>query len=680
MTFDYSDINQAKNALDEIKFTLEKYNYQYYVLDDPSVPDIEYDRLMQTLIQIESQYPTLKTPDSPSQKVGGEALAKFTQVEHEIPMLSLDNGFEDQDLIAFEKRLRDRLNSTASIDFACEPKLDGLAVSILYVNGLFQRAATRGDGLIGEDITENVKTIANVPLRLRGNNVPQRLEVRGEIFMPKQGFEELNKLQREQGGKVFANPRNAAAGSLRQLDSKITASRPLRMYAYSVGVLEGGIISEAQSHSQRLQCLADLGLPLCKETDVVTSAEKCIEYFKKIGEMRDSLSYDIDGVVFKVNDITLQQRLGFVAKAPRWALAQKFPAQEEITILKDVEFQVGRTGAITPVARLEPVFVGGVTVSNATLHNQDEIARLGVKIGDTVIIRRAGDVIPQVVSVVLDKRGEDAREVVFPSHCPVCNSHVERSLDEAVMRCTGGLVCQAQRKQAIKHFASRKAFDIEGLGDKIVDQLVDAELIMNPADIFTLTLSQLLNLERFAEKSAVNLLHAIDNSKQTTLPKFLYALGIREVGESTARNLALHFLALDVIQSACVEDLQEVQDVGEVVANHVYEFFREQANLDIVEELIQRGVNWPNIEPPSKDAQPLLDQTIVITGTLSKMGRSEAKGILQELGAKVSGSISAKTNILVAGEKAGSKLTKAQSLGIDIWDEAKLLEFLEQNG
>ncbi len=679
MTFDYSDINQAKNTLDDIKFTLEKYNYQYYVLDDPSVPDIEYDRLMQTLIKIETQYPTLKTPDSPSQKVGGEALSKFSQVEHEIPMLSLDNGFEDQDLIAFEKRLRDRLNTTDSLEFACEPKLDGLAVSILYIDGLFQRAATRGDGLVGEDITQNVKTIANVPLRLKGSNLPERLEVRGEIFMPKQGFEELNEAQRKQGGKVFANPRNAAAGSLRQLDSKITASRPLRMYAYSVGVLEGGAISNAETHSQRLACLADLGLPLCKETEVVMSSEKCIEYFKKIGQMRDALSYDIDGVVFKVNNINLQQRLGFVAKAPRWALAQKFPAQEEITVLRDVEFQVGRTGAITPVARLEPVFVGGVTVSNATLHNQDEVARLGVKIGDTVIIRRAGDVIPQIVSVVLDKRESDAKDVVFPSHCPVCNSHVERVLDEAVMRCTGGLVCQAQRKQAIKHFASRKAFDIEGLGDKIVDQLVDAELIKNPADIFTLTLTQLLNLERFAEKSAVNLLQAIDHSKQTTLAKFLYALGVREVGESTARNLALHFLSLENLQTASVEDLQEVQDVGGVVANHVYEFFNEQANLDIVERLIERGVNWPEIEPPSQDAQPLLDQTIVLTGTLSKMGRSEAKGILQELGAKVSGSISAKTNILVAGEKAGSKLTKAQSLGIEIWDEAKLLAFLEQN-
>ncbi len=678
MTADYSDINQATKALNEIKSTLEKYNYQYYVLDDPSVPDIEYDRLMQTLIKIEKQFPSLKTPDSPSQKVGGEALAKFSQIQHEMPMLSLDNGFEDSDLESFEKRIHDRLNISGDIEFACEPKLDGLAVSILYVDGLFTQAATRGDGQVGEDITQNVKTIANIPLRLKGDGIPNRLEVRGEIFMPKQGFEKLNEQQKATGGKAFANPRNAAAGSLRQLDPKITASRPLRMYAYSVGVLEGGDIANDHTHSERLATLSKLGLPLCKETDVVVGATQCIEFFKRIGTLRDSLSYDIDGVVFKVNDISQQQRLGFVSKAPRWALAQKFPAQEELTLLRDVEFQVGRTGAITPVARLEPVFVGGVTVSNATLHNQDEINRLGVKIGDTVIIRRAGDVIPQVVSVVLDKRLDDAKDIVFPKTCPVCDSHVERALDEAVVRCTGGLVCQAQRKQAIKHFASRKAFDIDGLGDKIVEQLVDANLITNPADIFTLTLSQLLSLERFADKSAVNLLKAVDASKDTTLPKFLYSLGIREVGESTARNLAIHFLSLNKVIEASIEELQEVQDVGEIVANHIYEFFREPANTEIVQSLINNGVNWPDIEAPSEDAQPMLGKTVVLTGTLSKMGRAEAKSILQDFGAKVSGSISAKTDLLVAGEKAGSKLTKAQSLGIETWDEDKLLSFIEQ--
>jgi DNA ligase (NAD+) len=677
MTPSFDSLAAAKAHLDEIRNTVENYNYQYYVLDNPSVPDIEYDRLMRDIIAIEKAFPSLMSADSPSQKVGGAVLAKFAQIQHEIPMLSLDNGFTDDDLRAFEQRVKDRLNTSEVIEFACEPKLDGLAVSILYENGSFIQAATRGDGQVGENISANVKTISNVPLKLRGKNIPKRLEVRGEVFMPKKGFEDLNEHQRSIDAKLFANPRNAAAGSLRQLDSKVTAARPLRLYAYSVGVLEGGTISEATSHSERLACLEELGLPLCKETQVVTGFDACLAYFAKIGEMRNSLSYDIDGVVFKVNDIALQDRLGFVSKAPRWAMAQKFPAQEEMTILRDVEFQVGRTGAITPVARLEPVFVGGVTVSNATLHNQDEINRLGVRIGDTVVIRRAGDVIPQIVSVVVDKRPENSAEIVFPSKCPVCDSHVERIENEAVMRCTGGLVCAAQRKQAIKHFASRKAFDIEGLGDKIVDQLVDEKLIQDPADIFSLQLSKLISLERFAEKSAVNLLRAIDDSKVTSLPNFLYALGIREVGESTARNLALHFLTLEALIKADLESLTEVQDVGAIVANHVYEFLREPLNLNILDKLIAAGITWPKIEPPSSDKQPLLGKTVVLTGTLLQMGRSEAKAKLQELGAKVSGSISAKTDLLVAGEKAGSKLTKAQDLGIEIWDENAFIEYLQ---
>lgn len=670
--------NSAINdKIRKLRVTLEEYNHQYYVLDDPSVPDIEYDRVLKDLIALEDQYPELKSSDSPSQKVGGKALSKFEQINHEVPMLSLDNGFSEADLQAFEKRVNERLNTSNNIEFACEPKLDGLAASILYENGILVQAATRGDGQVGENITENVKTIANVPLKLRGENLPQRLEVRGEVFMPKQGFEKLNQQQKELGSKVFANPRNAAAGSLRQLDSKITASRPLRFFAYSVGVLAGGNISHNTSHSQRLASLGKLGLPLCKETQVVTGFNECLNYFEKIGQMRDSLSYDIDGVVFKVNDLQLQQRLGFVSKAPRWAMAQKFPAQEEMTVLSDVEFQVGRTGAITPVARLEPVFVGGVTVSNATLHNQDEVNRLQVKIGDTVIIRRAGDVIPQVVSVVQSKRPSDAKDIVFPRHCPECGSDVERIDDEAVMRCTGGLVCGAQRKQAIKHFASRKAFDIDGLGDKIVDQLVDEKLIETPADIFTLTLSQLLGLERFAEKSAVNLLNAIDVAKQTTLPKFIYALGIREVGESTARNLAMHYLSLEAIKLADVESLQEVPDVGEIVATHLHAFLAEDANLQVLDKLIKAGVRWPVIEAPSEDKQPLIGKTIVLTGTLTQMGRAEAKNKLQELGAKVSGSISAKTDLLIAGEKAGSKLTKAATLGIEVWDENQFVNFVE---
>ena len=662
--------------LQEIKAKLQEYNHQYYVLDDPSVPDIEYDRLMQMLISIEKAHPHLRRPDSPSQKVGGEALSKFEQIEHEIPMLSLDNGFADDDLFAFEQRIKDRLNTVDDIEFACEPKLDGLAVSILYENGILTQAATRGDGQVGENITTNVKTIANVPLTLRGDSIPQRLEVRGEVFMPKQGFEALNEQRKRDGEKIFVNPRNAAAGSLRQLDSKVTASRPLRLYAYSVGIVKGGNISLAKTHAERLAFLSTLGLPLCKETEVVQGGSDCLTYFTKIGKMRNALSYDIDGVVFKVNNIMLQDRLGFISKSPRWAMAQKFPAQEEMTIVNDIEFQVGRTGAITPVARLQPVFVGGVTVSNATLHNQDEINRLGLRVGDTVIIRRAGDVIPQIVSVVLRKRPSNSCEVVFPTHCPVCHSHVERVDSEAVMRCSGGLICAAQRKQSIKHFASRKAFDIDGLGDKIVDQLVDEKLIQDPSDLFSLQLSQLLGLERFAEKSAVNLLRAIDNSKQTTLPKFIYALGIREVGESTARNVAMHFLTLNALLAAELDELKEVQEVGEIVANHLYEFLREPLNIKVLNKLLDAGVTWPAITPPSQETQPLLGKTLVLTGTLAQMGRAEAKAALQGLGAKVSGSISVKTDLLIAGDKAGSKLAKAQQLGIEVWDEDKLLAYL----
>ena len=673
-----TELNKMKAHIDALKSQLEEHNYQYYVMDAPSIPDAEYDRLMRELITLEKQNPALISADSPSQKVGGTPLSKFDTVVHEVPMLSLDNGFEASDLTAFEKRLQDRLLSSTDIQFSCEPKLDGLAASILYENGILTRAATRGDGQVGEDITKNVKTIANVPIKLRGGNIPSKVEVRGEVFMPKAGFDKLNEAQKKAGNKLFANPRNAAAGSLRQLDSRITAKRPLLFYAYSMGVIEGESLTELPLHTERLAALGEWGIPLCKESAVADGAEECIAYFTKIGQMRNSLSYDIDGVVFKVNDINLQQRLGFVSKAPRWAIAQKFPAQEELTTLLDVEFQVGRTGAITPVARLEPVFVGGVTVSNATLHNQDEIARLGVKIGDKVVIRRAGDVIPQVVSVVLEKRTDDVRDIVFPTHCPVCHSHVERTESEAVARCTGGLVCGAQRKEAIKHFASRKALDIDGLGDKIVEQLVDANIIKNPADLFRLNMPKLLSVERMGDKSAVNLLNAIEKSQQTTLPKFLYSLGIREVGESTARNLALHYLTLDRIIQADIESLIEVQDVGAIVAQHVFHFMREPLNLDIINDLIELGIHWPEIQQASLDEQPFAGKTIVLTGTLSQMGRSEAKAKLQELGAKVSGSVSAKTDLLIAGEKAGSKLSKAESLNIEVWDEAQMVAFFEQ--
>ncbi|PRO69013.1 NAD-dependent DNA ligase LigA [Alteromonas gracilis] len=672
-------LEQAQQKVAELRNTLNEYNYQYYVLDEPSVPDAVYDRDMQALIALEKQYPTLLSPNSPSQKVGGAALSSFEQVTHDMPMLSLDNAFDEESLLAFEKRLKDRLKDSATMDFSCEPKLDGLAVSILYENGELVRAATRGDGQVGENITANVRTISNVPLTLRGDHYPARVEVRGEVFMPREGFAKLNEQQKETGGKVFANPRNAAAGSLRQLDSKITAKRPLMFYAYSLGVVQPESFTLPSTHSARLAQLGQWGLPLCPDIDTAEGGRGCLDYYNRILEKRDNLPYDIDGVVFKVDRIELQAALGFVARAPRWAIAQKFPAQEEVTTLLDVEFQVGRTGAITPVARLEPVFVGGVTVSNATLHNQDEITRLGVKIGDTVVIRRAGDVIPQVVSVVEANRTGDETDITFPSQCPVCDSQVEKLEDEAVARCTGGLICAAQRKQALKHFASRKAFDIDGLGDKLVDQLVDADLVHSPADFFTLSLGDVVGLERMAEKSASKLLSSLEASKKTTLAKFLYALGIREVGEATAANLAAHFETLEAIRDASLEALVEVQDVGGVVATHIFNFFNESHNTDVIDALLKEGVHWPAIEKPDSENLPLEGKTCVITGTLSEMGRSDAKARLQLLGAKVAGSVSKNTDFLVAGEKAGSKLTKAQELDVEVWDEAALIAFLSEH-
>lgn len=672
------DNDALKARLLELKSSIQEHNYQYYVLDDPCIPDAAYDRLLRELEEIEQQYPDWITSDSPSQKVGGEPLDAFEQVEHEVPMLSLDNAFSEDELHGFEKRVKDRLKRNVELTFSCEPKLDGLAVSLLYENGQLVRAATRGDGRVGENITANVKTINNIPLSLRGSDFPERLEVRGEVFMTKAGFERLNHQQAAQDKKVFANPRNAAAGSLRQLDPRITASRPLAFYAYSLGLVEGVQTELATSHSERLKQLAAWGLPLSHELATASGAEACYEYYLRIGERRADLSYEIDGVVFKVDDLALQQELGFVAKAPRWAIAQKFPAQEEMTKLLDVEFQVGRTGAITPVARLEPVFVGGVTVSNATLHNQDEIARLGVKVGDTVIVRRAGDVIPQVVSIVESMRPDNATSIVFPHTCPVCDSAVEKLAGEAVARCTGGLYCAAQRTQAMIHFASRKALDVDGLGDKLVEQLVEREWVKTPADFFSLQPLQLASMERMGEKSASNLITALEKAKSTTLPKFLYSLGIREVGEATAANLANHFLTLDAIKGATKEALQDVDDVGVVVAEHVYHFFREQHNLDVIDALIEAGMHWPVIEAKAEGELPLEGKTYVITGTFASMGRSEAKAKLQVLGAKVAGSVSAKTACLVAGEKAGSKLTKAQELGIQVMDEVQMLALFNQ--
>ncbi len=666
---------------ERLKDELNQHNHRYYVLDDPSVPDAEYDRQMRQLQDIESQYPSLRTTDSPSQRVGGEALSAFTQVRHDVAMLSLDNAFSETELEDFDRRVKDRLNYAAlkdapEIDYACEPKLDGVAVSLLYRDGLLVRGATRGDGTVGEDITANVRTINSIPLKLVGDNIPSLLEVRGEIYLPRAGFESLNAKAIAAGEKTFVNPRNAAAGSLRQLDSKITASRPLEICAYSVGQFVAE--TRPDSHLSMLQALASWGFKINEHMQVVTGIAACENYYQTLAERRDGLAYDIDGIVYKVNDLRLQERLGFVAKAPRWAVARKFPAQEEMTKLLDVEFQVGRTGAVTPVARLEPVFVGGVTVSNATLHNGDEIQRLGICIGDTVIIRRAGDVIPQIAKVVLEKRPADARPIVFPERCPVCESAVVRAEGEAVARCSGGLFCRAQIKQAIKHFASRKAMDIDGLGDKLVDLLVDRGVIFSVADLYDLKAEQLEGLERLAEKSAANLVAAIDASKETSLAKFFYSLGIREVGETTGQTLANNFGSLEAVIAADAEALLEVDDIGPIVAGHIGEFFRNPDNLSIIQALRDAGVHWADIDQNAQASQPLKGQTWVLTGGMDIMSRAEAKDRLQELGAKVAGSVSAKTAQVVAGPGAGSKLTKAQALEIPIMDEAEFIDFLSR--
>ena len=659
-----------------LKSELNQHNHAYYVLDDPSIPDSHYDRLMAELQAIEQQYSQLRNSDSPTQRIGGMALDSFSQVRHEVPMLSLDNAFSDAEMMDFDRRIKDRINldSSQNLTYACEPKLDGVAVSLIYQKGLLIRGATRGDGSIGEDITANVRTIKSIPLSLHGDIFPELLEVRGEIYMPRDGFNHFNKKALESGDKPFVNPRNAAAGSLRQLDSKITATRPLEMCAYSVGQYQGD--QKPDSHFAVLNMLGTLGFNINQHIKQVEGLEALEDYYQQLAQLRDKLDYDIDGIVYKVNDLKLQQRLGFVAKAPRWAIARKFPAQEEMTRLLDVEFQVGRTGAVTPVARLEPVFVGGVTVGNATLHNADEINRLGVCVGDTVIVRRAGDVIPQIVKAVVEKRPEGAQPILFPERCPVCQSSVKRVEGEAVARCTGGLFCGAQTKEAIKHYASRKAMDIDGLGDKLVDALVDNELIYSVADLYELKLEKLINLERMAQKSAENLLNSIEASKQTTLPKFLFSLGIREVGEATAQTLANNFGTLDKVIEASVEQLLEVEDVGPVVARHIVDFFRNPDNLSIVEAIINSGVQWKDIDQTAQSL-PLKGQTWVLTGTLETMSRAEAKDRLQQFGAKVSGSVSAKTHAVVAGPGAGSKLNKAQSLDIQILTEESLIAFLD---
>ena len=670
-----SDLQKKIESLrDEIRY----HNYRYHTLDDIEIPDAEYDRLVRELQQLEAEHPELITPDSPTQRVGAEPSAALQTVQHRLPMLSLDNVFSEDELRDFHRRATEKLELEGDAEdliYAAEPKLDGAAVSLLYEHGKLVRAATRGDGTTGEDITHNVRTIESVPLRLLGSGYPELLEVRGEVFMPRAGFEAYNEKARAAGEKTFVNPRNAAAGSLRQLDPKLTAERPLDMYVYSVGLVEGGELPDR--HSKIIDRLGEWGLKTCPERDVVSGVDGCLAYFERIGAKRDELPYDIDGVVYKVDSLAMQRELGYVARAPRWAVAHKFPAQEELTKVLGVEFQVGRTGALTPVARLEPVFVGGVTVSNATLHNIDELHRKDVRVGDTVIIRRAGDVIPEVVSVIKKRRPRKTSVVELPATCPICDSHIAREDGEAVARCTGGLYCKAQRAEALKHFVSRRAMDIEGLGAKLIAQFVDEDRLANPAEIYELTKDELANRERMGEKSAENLVNAIKKSKSTTLARFLFALGIREVGEATAANLAAYFGNLQAIIHATKDELLHVPDVGPVVAARIRDFLDEEHNLQVISRLQELGVHWDDSDPMQvAEDGALSGKTFVITGTLPNMTRDEAKALIQNNGGKVTGSVSAKTSYLLAGEKAGSKLAKAQKLDVDVIDLDRLFKLI----
>jgi DNA ligase (NAD+) len=667
-------LGELRTRIAALREQLAAHDYRYYVLDDPSVSDAEYDGLMQALKALEAEHPELVTPDSPTQRVSGTPVADFGVVEHAVPMLSLDNGFTEQDARDFDRRIHERLKTDADIRYSAEPKLDGLAVSLVYRDGVLQRAATRGDGIHGEDVTANVRTLRAVPLLLRGT-VPELIEVRGEIFMPVAGFKLMNEQAQARGEKVFVNPRNAAAGSLRQLDPRITATRPLDIFLYAVGLVQGGSVPD--HHSGLLEAFREWGLKTCPESRTVVGIAGCLAYYRDIGARRDTLPYQIDGVVYKVDARADQEKLGFVSRAPRWALAHKFPAEEATTELVAIEFQVGRTGALTPVARLQPVFVGGVTVSNATLHNMDEVTRKDVRAGDTVVIRRAGDVIPEVVRVVVDAAHERRKRVKLPERCPICDSPVEKAEGEAIARCTGGFTCRAQRQEGLRHFASRRALDIEGLGDKIIEQLVENELVKSPADLFSLTVEQLAGLERMGEKSAANLHAAIAASRDTTLPRFLFALGIRDVGEATAAALAQHFLTLEALVAAAPEQIEEVPDVGPVVAGHVALFFASAAHTAVIARLRKLGVKWPPMQPRPTAAR-LSGQTWVVTGTLASMSREEATQALVDLGAKVAGSVSKKTTGVVVGADAGSKLKKAQELGIPMLDESKFLKLLKK--
>jgi len=668
----------ARRRVHELREQIESHNYRYYVLDDPQVSDAQFDALMRELRELETTYPELADPDSPTQRVGGQASREFRAVVHAVPMLSLENAFSEQDILDFDRRARERLD-VEQIVYSAEPKLDGLAVTLRYERGRLVQAATRGDGTRGEDVTPNVRAIRSVPIQLRGTRLPEVLEARGEVFMTRKSFEALNRRGLERGEKTFVNPRNAAAGSLRQLDPSITAQRTLDLFFYGIGAVAGW--TPPSRHSAMLAALREFGLRTCPDIDVVEGAAGCLEYYARIGARRDALPYDIDGVVYKVDRIDWQRDLGFVARAPRWAVAHKFPAQEETTTVQDVRFYVGRTGALTPVAHVAPVFVGGVTVSNVTLHNMDEVLRKDVRVGDTVVVRRAGDVIPELVRVIPERRPADARVVELPRACPVCGSHVERVEGEAVARCSGSLVCAAQRLGALFHFASRRAMDVDGLGERLIAQLIESGRVTTPADLYTLTAEELAGLERMGPKSAANLVAALEGSKQTTLPRFLYALGIRDVGESTALALAEHFGDLDPLMVASLEDIQEVRDVGPVVAARVREFFDEERNRSVVAQLRAAGVAWPRIERSmAAGPGPLSGKVVVVTGTLTSMSREEAKEAARAAGATVTDSVSKKTSLLVVGAEAGSKLRKAQELGVMVVDEASFLQMLGRGG
>lgn len=661
--------------VNDLREKINHHNYRYYVLDDPEIPDSEFDKLFRQLQVLEEKHPELITPESPTQRVGAPPVKAFGEVRHKVPMLSLSNAFEEDELASFGKRISEIVGKNIDdMEFLAEPKLDGLAISLRYEKGKLVLGATRGDGERGEDVSQNVRTIKSVPLSLVGNKIPDVLEVRGEVFMTKEGFLTLNKNQEKAGAKSFANPRNAAAGSLRQLDSSITATRPLEFYAYGVGEFQDGSLGKTQK--EMLDRLKQWGIRISPEVKVVKGIKGCLDYYQKIVPRREKLAYEIDGVVYKVNRFSQQEELGFVSRAPRWAIAHKFPAQEAFTVIKAIDVQVGRTGILTPVARLEPVLVGGVTVTNATLHNQDEIERLDARVGDTVLIYRAGDVIPKVASVVKERRPKNTRKFKMPTRCPECNAEVERVEDEAATRCTGGLFCPAQRKNSIKHFNSRRAMDIDGVGDKLVDQLVDKGLIEDAADQYSLTADQLAGLERMATKSAENVINALNKSKNTTFARFIYALGIRDVGEATANSLARHFGDLESLMKADEETLQDVQDIGPIVAHHIVFFFKQKHNKDVIRKLLKAGVTWPAVKTRVAKDSKVSGKTIVITGTLESMKRDELKAKLQELGAKVTGSVSKNTDYVVVGADPGSKYDKAQKLGIEILDEKAVLNII----